>query len=43
MGYLLAASLRNFGPVSNILCEWVYDFIIDRLNEECKKLPELSG
>ena len=32
--------LRNFGPVSNFLCEWVYDFIIGGSNEVYKKLTD---
>ena len=39
VGHLCAASLCNFGPVPNFLCEWVYDFIIGGPNEVYKKLP----
>ena len=40
VGHLFAASLCNFGPVPNFLCERVYDFIIDGPNEVYKKLPD---
>ena len=43
VGRLFAASLCNFGPVPNFLCEWVYDFIIGGPNEVYKKLPDKSG
>ena len=39
VGHLCAASLCNFGPVPNFLCEWVYDFIIGGPKEVYKKLP----
>ena len=43
VGHLFAASLCNFGPVPNVLCEWVCDFIIGGPNEVHKKLPDKSG